>query len=212
MVARLRNRPYAYVAQERISLSQAPSWRAGAQVRLTPRTLTIRVYAVATPNGYEVLPGGLARIAAEGVVDIVSSQRGGGSKDIWVLTDPDAAATPAAAESSAHSRRHDELPSQLVENLYWLGRYSERCEDKARLLRATLAVRTNGAIWRSAREECVRQGVLSAEDDPTQSLYDDAQPFGLAGDLGRLGCSVGDSSASNSWPGFSPRGWRTAVR
>jgi uncharacterized circularly permuted ATP-grasp superfamily protein len=85
VVARLRNRPYAYVAQERISLSQAPSWRAGAQVRLAPRTLTMRVYAIATPNGYEVMPGGLARIAADGVVDIVSSQRGGGSKDVWVL-------------------------------------------------------------------------------------------------------------------------------
>ena len=54
-------------------MSQAPTWRAGANVRLAPRTLTMRVYAVATPNGYEVMPGGLARIAAEGVVDIVSS-------------------------------------------------------------------------------------------------------------------------------------------
>ena len=30
LIARLRSRPYAYVAQERIALSQAPSWRAGA--------------------------------------------------------------------------------------------------------------------------------------------------------------------------------------
>jgi uncharacterized circularly permuted ATP-grasp superfamily protein/uncharacterized alpha-E superfamily protein len=193
VIERLRARPYAYVAQERISLSQAPSWRAGASVRLTPRTLTMRVYAVATEDGYQVLPGGLARIAAEGVVDIVSSQRGGGSKDVWVLGDPDgaSASVPASVgtgtESLPHYRRHDELPSQLVENLYWLGRYSERCEDKARLLRATLAVRTNVAIWRSAREECVRQGVLSPDDEPTESLYDDAQPFGLAADLGRLG-------------------------
>jgi len=193
VIARLRGRPYAYVAQERISLSQAPSWRAGATVRLAPRTLTMRVYAIATEDGYEVMPGGLARIAAEGVVDIVSSQRGGGSKDVWVLSDPDAAISPAmqsaavVADSLAHQRRHDELPSQLVENLYWLGRYSERCEDKARLLRATLAVRTNVSIWRSAREECVRHGVLAADGEPTESLYDDAQPFGLAADLGRLG-------------------------
>jgi uncharacterized circularly permuted ATP-grasp superfamily protein/uncharacterized alpha-E superfamily protein len=193
LIERLRGRPYAYVAQERISLSQAPTWRAGATVRLAPRTLTMRVYAIATADGYEVMPGGLARIAAEGVADIVSSQRGGSSKDVWVLADPQAEkiALPVAAshgvESLAHYRRHDELPSKLVENLYWLGRYSERCEDKARLLRATLAVRTNVAIWRSAREECVRAGVLSADDDPAESLYDDAQPFGLASDLGRLG-------------------------
>ena len=50
-----------------MSLSQAPSWRPGATVRLAPRTLTMRVYAIATPNGFQVMPGGLARIAAEGV-------------------------------------------------------------------------------------------------------------------------------------------------
>jgi uncharacterized circularly permuted ATP-grasp superfamily protein/uncharacterized alpha-E superfamily protein len=194
VVARLRQRPYAYVAQERISLSQAPSWRAGANVRLTPRALTMRVYAIATEDGYQVMPGGLARIAAEGVVDIVSSQRGGGSKDVWVLSDRgETGRTPLINTAGAHEllpssyRRHDELPSKLVESLYWLGRYSERCEDKARLLRATLAVRTNATIWEAARGECVRQGVLSEEEEPNESLYDAEAPFGLAGDLGRLG-------------------------
>jgi uncharacterized circularly permuted ATP-grasp superfamily protein/uncharacterized alpha-E superfamily protein len=192
IISRLRDRPYAYVAQERVALSQAPSWRAGVNVRLTPRSLTMRVYAIATEDGYDVLPGGLARIAAEGVLDVVSSQRGGSSKDVWVLADPEATASaavvaPTITEPVWHHRRHDEFPAQLVENLYWLGRYSERCEDKARLLRATLAVRTNFAVWRRAREECVRQGVFSPEGEPTESLYDDAQPFGLAADLGRLG-------------------------
>jgi uncharacterized circularly permuted ATP-grasp superfamily protein/uncharacterized alpha-E superfamily protein len=193
LIARLRGRPYAYVAQERISLSQAPSWRAGVNVRLTPRSLTMRVYAIATEDGYQVLPGGLARIAAEGVLDIVSSQRGGSSKDVWVLADPDAPASHSPHSSAAlseplwHHRRHDEFPSQLVENLYWLGRYSERCEDKARLVRATLALRTNIAIWRRARAECVRQGLFGPEGEPTESLYDDSQAFGLAAELGRLG-------------------------
>jgi uncharacterized circularly permuted ATP-grasp superfamily protein/uncharacterized alpha-E superfamily protein len=193
LIRRLRSRPYAYVAQERISLSQAPSWRAGATVRLAPRTLTMRVYAIATPHGYQVMPGGMARIAAEGVVDIVSSQRGGGSKDVWVLAEQTARTAAAAAASSSDApppprrTRHDELPSQLVENLYWLGRYSERCEGKARLLRATLTVRTSAAVWRNAREQCVRYGVLPKEGDPAESLFDDSQEFGLAADLGRLG-------------------------
>jgi uncharacterized circularly permuted ATP-grasp superfamily protein/uncharacterized alpha-E superfamily protein len=204
LIVRLRSRPYAYVAQERVSLSQAPTWRAGANVRLAPRTLTMRVYAVATPNGYEVMPGGLARIAAEGVVDIVSSQRGGGSKDIWVLSDP--AAPPARPAASVPQRylRHDDLPAQLVENLYWLGRYSERCEEKARLLRATLAMRTNAAIWKSAREQCVRHGVLSADGDPVEGVYDDALEFGLAADLGRLGWC-----ATQSRSRLSAEHWRS---
>ncbi len=193
LIRRLRSRPYAYVAQERINLSQAPSWRAGATVRLAPRTLTMRVYAIATPHGYQVMPGGMARIAAEGVVDIVSSQRGGGTKDVWVLADRGTRPVPlvrtAVSESSAppDRMRHDELPSQLVENLYWLGRYAERCEGKARLLRATLAMRASATVWRAAREQCIRYGVLPKEGDPAESLFDDSQEFGLAADLGRLG-------------------------
>jgi uncharacterized circularly permuted ATP-grasp superfamily protein/uncharacterized alpha-E superfamily protein len=193
LLARVRGRPYAYVAQERISLSQAPSWLAGATLRLAPRTLTMRVYAIATPTGYQVMPGGLARIAAEGVVDIVSSQRGGGSKDVWVLGGEDGARAGAPGAlggelAAAPPRaRHDELPAQLVENLYWLGRYAERCEDKARLLRATLAMRTSAAVWRSARAECVRYGVLSADGDVAASLHDAALEFGVAEDLQRLG-------------------------
>jgi uncharacterized circularly permuted ATP-grasp superfamily protein len=161
LIERLRGRPYAYVAQERVSLSQAPSWRAGASVRLAPRTLTMRVYAVATADGYRVMPGGMARIAAEGVIDIVSSQRGGGTKDVWVLTEegnetPGAQTQTEAPVVPPQRMRRDELPSQLVENLYWLGRYSERCEDKTRLLRATLSMRTNAVVWRKARAQCIR--------------------------------------------------------
>lgn len=190
LIRRLRSRPYAYVAQERVSLSQAPSWRAGDSVRLTPRGLTVRVFAIATPRGYMVMPGGLARVAAEGAADIVSTQRGGGSKDVWLLADPaarEAAAEPASEPMSLPRRvRHDELPSQLVENLFWLGRYSERCEDKARLVRATLAMRTSERVWRRARQQCIDYGVLPETGDPAVTVFDDAHEFGLAADLGRL--------------------------
>ena len=210
LIRRLRGRPYAYVAQERVSLSQAPSWLPGANVRLTPRTLTVRVYAIATPSGYQVMPGGLARIAAEGVVDIVSSQRGGGSKDVWVLAEKEAPAAlgerAAAGEVYAPPRRipHDDLPSQLVENLYWLGRYSERCEDKARLVRATLAMRTNATVWRGALEQCIHYGVLPPEGDPARTVFDDAHEFGLAADLGRLGWCAAQSRSR-----LSAEHWRS---
>jgi uncharacterized circularly permuted ATP-grasp superfamily protein/uncharacterized alpha-E superfamily protein len=182
---RLQARPNAYVAQERVLLSHAPTWRSGTRMRLTPRALTLRVYAVWTPQGYQVLPGGLARIAADGARDIVSSQRGGGSKDVWVLADQQTA--PTLALLSASATRKSELPSQLVENLFWLGRYSERCENKARLLRATLAVRADGGSWPPALAACVQFGVLEAAVDAGVSLYDESLPFGLAADLGRFG-------------------------
>ena len=102
LIRRLSARPYAYVAQEHVALSQVPVWRTNGTPNLAARAFTIRVYAIATASGFRVLPGGLARVAAERAADVVSAQRGGGSKDIWVLSDgadraaADRDATPAA--------------------------------------------------------------------------------------------------------------------
>ena len=179
LARRIRARPHAYVAQERLAFSQAPVWRSAGAEGFAARALGIRVYAIATESGYRVMPGGLARIAGD-AADIVSMQRGGGSKDVWVLApdrksvdEPDAAAPPRAAV------RHDDLPSRLAENLFWLGRYSERCEDKARLLRATLGVRPNALLWPQVRATC---GNFVAP-----ALFDETSPVGLSGDIQRLG-------------------------
>jgi uncharacterized circularly permuted ATP-grasp superfamily protein/uncharacterized alpha-E superfamily protein len=186
MLERIVARPHAYVAQERLAFSQAPVWRTsgggggGAQMHgFSARALGIRVYAVATPSGYRVMPGGLARIASDSA-DIVSMQRGGGSKDVWVLSPEQRAIDDSIAPRRAMraAARHDELPSRLAENLFWLGRYSERCESKARLLRATLSVRTNALLWPHALETC---GQFLGE-----SVFDDANPLGLKAELQRL--------------------------
>jgi uncharacterized circularly permuted ATP-grasp superfamily protein/uncharacterized alpha-E superfamily protein len=184
---RLCAMPHAYVAQERLLLSHAPTWRTGTRIKVAPRALSLRVYAIWTPQGYRVLPGGLARIAAEDARDIVSSQRGGGSKDVWVLSDPDDVQTPVHDAVPVRATHQADLPSQLVENLYWLGRYSERCEDKARLLRATLSMRTERLVWPLALDTCVRFGVLDAANEPGISLYDDKLETGLSADLSRFG-------------------------
>src|SRR5688572_1495690 len=99
LIARMRNRPYAYVAQEHVRLSQAPMWKSAASTELASRALTIRVYAVNTPDGVRVMPGGLARVANEGAADVVSTQRGGGAKDIWVLGVPAAAPGPVDGDA-----------------------------------------------------------------------------------------------------------------
>jgi len=181
---RLKAQPHAYVAQERLAFSQAPVWRSGSgsggAQGFSARALGIRVYAIATATGYRVMPGGLARIASD-TADIVSMQRGGGSKDVWVLA-PDRRAIDEVNVASAAPRApapHDDLPSRLAENLFWLGRYSERCEDKARLLRATLRVRPNALLWPQVLETC---GHFVAA-----SLFDEVNPLGLSADLQRLG-------------------------
>lgn len=185
LIERLQARPHAYVAQERLDLSQAPVWRAGEKPGFAARALGIRVYAIRTANGFEVLPGGLARIAADSRMDVVSTQRGGGSKDVWVLG-PAADESPHLAAGVRLRVRHDDLPSRLVENLYWFGRYTERCEDKVRLLRSTLAVRVDPELWKLAVQACQRAGVMTDEPRVALAIFDPENPVGLLADLRRL--------------------------
>ena len=173
LIARLRNRPYAYVAQEHVRLSRAPVWNSTAlnqrgMAELASRALTIRVYAVNGPDGVKVLPGGLARVANEAAADVVSTQRGGGAKDIWVLGDTpeEAVATPDRWQQA----RQDYVPARLVENLYWLGRYTVRCENTARLLLRTIAARSDARVFPHALQVCRDLGVIAADADVLDAL------------------------------------------
>ena len=187
VVQRLRARPYAYVAQEHLSLSQTPIWRPHGALGFAATPVVIRMYAIAGLSGTRVMPGGLARVAADATIDVVSTQRGGGSKDIWVLPDSseDAVATATSGTPSAQVR-HDDIPSRLVENLYWFGRYTVRCEDKARLLRGTLAARSDEGVWNAAVRFCRDLGVIAIDGDPAASLRDDRNPQGVVADVRRL--------------------------
>ena len=181
VIRRLKAQPHAYVAQEHLAFSQAPVWRigSGGTQAFSARALGIRVYAIATATGYRVMPGGLARIASD-TADMVSMQRGGGSKDVWVLAS-DSESIDEIDVTSAAPRilaRHDDLPSRLAENLFWMGRYSERCEDKARLVRATLQIRPNLLLWERVQETC--------EHFVAVSPFDEGNPLSLHADLQRL--------------------------
>src|SRR3954471_10167484 len=188
LIARLRARPYAYVAQEHLSLSQTPIWRPHGALGFAATPVAIRMYAIAGTSGITVMPGGLARVAPDSSLDVVSTQRGGGSKDIWVLPDSaeDASVATPGGKTPATRVRHDDIPSRLVENLYWFGRYTVRCEDKARLLRGTIAARSDEAVWRAAVKFCRDLGVCSIDCDPTACLRDDRNPMGVIADVRRL--------------------------
>src|SRR4029078_11512001 len=73
LIGRLRHRPYAYVAQEDVPLSHAPVGKAASSTELASRALTIRVYAVMTPDGVRVMPGGLARGDHDDAADVVAT-------------------------------------------------------------------------------------------------------------------------------------------
>jgi uncharacterized circularly permuted ATP-grasp superfamily protein/uncharacterized alpha-E superfamily protein len=139
----LRARPMEYVAQEQVALSTAPVWDAG---RLFPRSVVLRTYVLNTLNGWVAMPGGLVR-AAGSDGPVVSMQRGGHSKDAWVLWDGPVdtySMLKPRSEPVELRRGSNDLPSRAADNLFWLGRYAERAENIARLLR-TLITRVRRA-------------------------------------------------------------------
>ncbi|MEI7444591.1 MAG: circularly permuted type 2 ATP-grasp protein [Burkholderiales bacterium] len=143
LAARIRRHPQAWIAQELVRLSQAPVYDRERPDHLAARAVGLRVFAVASRGGWTVMPGGLTRVASSRDARVVSMQRGGGSKDTWVLSNapPDGALTLLRSTVGADELVRSgaaTLSSRAAENLFWLGRYAERAEDAARLLRVAL--------------------------------------------------------------------------
>jgi uncharacterized circularly permuted ATP-grasp superfamily protein len=74
--------PRQFIAQPIINLSSAPCYMNG---KLQPRHVDLRPYALCGPDGIEIVPGGLTRVALREGSLVVNSSQGGGSKDTWVL-------------------------------------------------------------------------------------------------------------------------------
>jgi uncharacterized circularly permuted ATP-grasp superfamily protein/uncharacterized alpha-E superfamily protein len=217
MIERMRAQPHAYVAQEWVHLSRAPV-RApdGEEAAFVGRSVSLRVFAVASAGGYEVMPGALSRVAArEG--DVVSMQWGGHSKDTWVLGEgPTSQNTLARGKVGAEDVAGSavQIPSRVGESLFWMGRYSERCEAIARLLRAALvrvadAAPGAQAALRSIASACAALGILPTASGPSDkepdflaAVADPAVPGGLAANVGRLCSSAGqlrERMSTDNW-------------
>jgi uncharacterized circularly permuted ATP-grasp superfamily protein/uncharacterized alpha-E superfamily protein len=145
LASALRARPYAYVAQARVTPSTVPVWD-GKHVQ--PQYAVLRAYVVATADGYAVMPGGLTRAAAAAGPPGIAMPPGGGSKDTWVLSagplTPLRLTLPAGQPVALRRSSYD-LPSRVADNLFWLGRYAERAESAVRLLRGVLTRLTDEA-------------------------------------------------------------------
>lgn len=130
--AALSGDPRGWAAVARQTASLAPTL---VGERLEPRPVTLRLFLLRDSAGWRCLPGGVARVAdAEG-------RSGEVSKDVWVLSDEGAEIRgPGALQAPALAIRRaaGDLPSRVADNLFWLGRYVERLDDSARLMRATM--------------------------------------------------------------------------
>ena len=229
--ARVAAHPQRYVAQEWVHVSQAPvleragggSMRAalrGARMQmqmqstrrdaLTARTVGLRVFAVATPSGYRVMPGGLTRVAVGGDSRVIAMQRGGRSKDTWVLSGAPVNAsfsllsTTVRVEDLVGARAN--LPSRTAENLFWYGRYGERCDSAARALRVAIA----GVLDHTAEGAAPalvlveRLGLIDGSDDPGVELLraathpDEALSQRLR-QLSRVAFNLRDRMSADNW-------------
>lgn len=218
----IRFQPHLYVGQERVEMSMAPCW---GERGLTARPVTLRVYLVATEDGYKLMPGGLTRVANEEGGRFVSMQRGGASLDTWVLSNE-----PVAEVSLLQSRGQpielrrvgNNLPSRMADNFYWLGRYAERADFTTRMLRAALlrfgpegpasslpflepllkTLEETGQLTPGEAGRELRQQPEALEADLLAAIFDPQRPGSLrriAENLQRLAMLARDRTSNEVW-------------
>jgi uncharacterized circularly permuted ATP-grasp superfamily protein/uncharacterized alpha-E superfamily protein len=140
--------PWRFAATRPVIPSAAPCL---VGERLAPAPVLLRVFLACDADGtWRVMPGGLARVlgaVGEGGIASQPAHRGT-AKDVWVLAEDSTGIVgppPLRGATLAIRRSSGELPSRVADELYWLGRYLERLESAARLLRALLARLLRGA-------------------------------------------------------------------
>ena len=211
--ARVAARPQRYVAQEWVHVSQAPVLERDPHEALAARTVGLRVFAVATPGGYRVMPGGLTRVAVGGDSRVIAMQRGGRSKDTWVLSDAPVNASFSLLSATVKPEdlvsARTNLPSRTAENLFWFGRYGERCDASVRLLRVAIAgvldAGTDAADGMApALALAQRLGLIDSTDDPGVTLLRAAtHPNEALGQrlrqLSRVAFTLRDRMSADNW-------------
>ena len=144
--AEIRAQPGQFVAQYPVTPSLSPKWDGTS---LAPAAVVLRVFVSADGDGYRVLPGGLAREPAGDTCLRSLGRLNGTLKDVWVLAE-DAADVQIPSTRRFHQlaveRGGADLQSRVADNLYWLGRYIERLDNDARLLRTTATKVAQGAV------------------------------------------------------------------
>ncbi len=133
LLAQIEAEPHLWVGQEPVAASTVPTLSGGG---VAPRSMVLRTFAVAQGGDYQVLTGGLVRVAAARDSILVSTQAGAVAKDAWVLTSQ-AKPVPDAwlLDGTPTEMRQGVVSPRMAEDLFWLGRYTERAEATTRLLR-----------------------------------------------------------------------------
>lgn len=143
--ARIAARPEEYVALERVAYGVAPTF---GKDGMEPRPIALRVLALWNGNDWIVMPGGVARVVEPDDMYRSRLLHGGVAKDVWVLTDEmqDIRGPALPVAQARGGRGAAVLQSRIADDLFWLGRYVERLDAGARLIRAVLNRLTGGGL------------------------------------------------------------------
>jgi uncharacterized circularly permuted ATP-grasp superfamily protein/uncharacterized alpha-E superfamily protein len=133
LIRKIKAQPFLYAGQEAVNLTTSPVFTRG---KLEPRYTVMRTFLVASGGDYQIMQGGLTRCSPEKGSLIVSNQEGGISKDTWVEVPVKDKGSSLLKEPEL--RRNDVLPSRTAENLFWVGRYSQRVVRTSRFIRIVL--------------------------------------------------------------------------
>lgn len=185
------------VGQETVTLSTTPAYVDG---KLAPRPMSLRVFLARTPAGWQVMPGGFARIGRTPDPAAIAMQRGGSAADVWIVSDQPVepvTLTPVTSGARFARVRPSALPSRAADNLFWLGRYVERAEGAMRLLRAL--------HQRLAETGDRKAPLIGYLEEELEDMGIDARE-GVPAGLRRI-LSAAISSAGNVRDRFSPDGW-----
>lgn len=209
---RILVKPHLFVGQEPVLYSTTPALISG---NLQPRHAVVRCFAAATETDYVVMPGGLTRAAQEASTQLVSNQNGGINKDTWILADqpqPPARVWPQPSGSRELVASATVIPSRAAENLFWVGRYAERSEMTARLLRTgVIRLREAEDTRDESDQRCAKHmlrtitsvtatypGFIGGEPNPRTEL------LAMASDVSRVG-SLASSLQALARSAFSVR-------
>ncbi|MFE5479485.1 circularly permuted type 2 ATP-grasp protein [Nocardia sp. NPDC056541] len=139
LAARIQVERWKWVGQEPAEFSVAPA--VDGPAGLAPAPVGMRLFSLARRGSYTAMSGGLGqqRMRLEPTRSVIKVA----AKDVWVRAAP--AAVPAASSEAPHEERlRRAVPvveaissPRVLNDLFWMGRYSERAESVVRLLAAT---------------------------------------------------------------------------
>ena len=150
----------------------------------------LRCFVLYTPQGYQVVPGGMLRLPSRT------------TRDVWRWachpTHPLHSARPEPVPIEVHlSRAGGDVPSRVAEQFYWFGRYLERTESLLRLARQLLhrqVLQGPDGCWKPLLES---RPELAGDLTRWTHGHGDDQLQSLLGHVHRLGEALRDRASAD---------------